>query len=125
MKRAILIVGAIVAVAIPASASAASLAQKNAVAAAKQYLQVEAFSKLGLIGQLDSKDGSGFSKTLAVYAVSHISVNWNTEAVKAAKNYLKTEPFSCSGLVQQLDSPDGSQFTKAQAEYGAKKAGIC
>jgi hypothetical protein len=106
-----------------ASSGAASLAQKNAIASAKQYLSFTAFSRLGLISQLDSS-AVGFSKTLATYAVNHITVNWDTEAAKSARSYLKLEPFSCSGLVGQLDS-SAVQFTKAQAEYGAKKVGLC
>ena len=121
-RRAVLAV-VILAVNLPATAEGSSLAQQNAIASAKQYLQFDAFSKLGLIGQLDSR-AVGFSKALATYAVNHISVNWNAEAVKSAKSYLKLEPFSCSGLVQQLDS-SAVGFTPSQAEYGAKKVGLC
>ena len=97
--------------------------QQSAVRAAKQYLSFEAFSRLGLIAQLDSPDGSGYSVHNATVAVDSMTVNWNTEAVKAAKAYLAMEAFSCSGLIQQLDSPDGSQFTVAQATYGADHSG--
>lgn len=97
--------------------------EQSAVAAAKQYLAEMPFSRLGLIAQLDSPDGSGYPVNVATVAVDSMTVNWDTEAVEAAKSYLAMSPFSCSGLIQQLDSPDGSQFTVAQATYGADHAG--
>jgi hypothetical protein len=109
----------------PVTTPALTQQQKSAVAAAKQYLSTEAFSQQGLIDQLDSPDGSGYSVNDATVAVDSLTVNWNTEAVQAAKEYLQTQPFSCSDLIQQLDSPDGSEFTVAQATYGAQQAGDC
>ena len=104
-----------------------TIAQQQAIDSAKSYLQTEpGFSKLGLIDQLHSKYGEGFSKKLAVFAVNHIKVNWRQQAVYSARNYMKTEPgWSCSGLVQQLDSPYGEKFTPAQAEYAARAVGLC
>ena len=99
--------------------------QKSAAAEAKQYLSTMAFSQQGLIDQLDSPDGGGYSANDATVAVDSLTVNWNAEAVQAAKQYLQTQPFSCSDLIQQLDSPDGAQFTVAQATYGATQAGDC
>ena len=93
--------------------------QQSAVASAKQYLSTQAFSQQGLIDQLDSSDGSGYSVNDATVAVDSLNVNWNNEAVQSAKDYLKTQPFSCTDLIQQLDSPDGDQYTVAQATYGA------
>jgi hypothetical protein len=109
------------------AAPALTQQQKNAVQAAKNYLSTEpGFSQQGLIDQLDSPDGSGFSVADATAAVNSLTVNWDAQAVDAAKNYDSTEGgFSCSGMVQQLDSPDGSQFTVAQATYGATQAGNC
>jgi hypothetical protein len=96
------------------------------VASAEQYLSLdEGFSQQGLIDQLDSPDGSGYSVNDATVAVDSLNENWNAQAVLAAKNYLNTEPFSCNDLIQQLDSPDGSEFTVAQATYGATQAGDC
>ena len=43
---------------------------KQAVLAAKQYLQTMAFSKSALIQQLESKAGAGFTHAQAVYGVS-------------------------------------------------------
>jgi hypothetical protein len=99
--------------------------QQNAVAAAQQYLATSAFSMQGLIDQLDSSAGSGFSVNDATVAVDSLNVNWDSEAVQAAKQYLQTSPFSCQGMVQQLSSSAGSQFTQAQAQYGATKVGLC
>jgi short-subunit dehydrogenase len=105
--------------------SGLSASELEAVVSAKEYLQESAFSKQGLIDQLDSSAGSGFSANDATAAVDSLHVDWNAEAAKAAKQYLQTTSFSCQGLIQQLSSSAGSQFTAAQAQYGASKAGIC
>jgi Host cell surface-exposed lipoprotein len=103
-----------------------TLSQQNAIAAAQQYLgEGTGFSQAGLIAQLDSPDGDGYSVADATFAVDSLNVDWNAQAVDAAKGYLQTSSFSCTDLVQQLDSPDGSQFTPAQAEYAAKAVGLC
>ena len=78
----------------------------------------------GLIQQLDSSSGEGFSKKLAVFAVKHIKVNWYQQAVESAKGYMQMGGFSYSSLVQQLDSSAGEGFTYAQAVYAAKKVGL-
>ena len=95
------------------------------MAAAKQYLSTAAFSQQGLIDQLDSSAGDGYSVNDATVAVDSLTVDWNAEAVQAAKAYLETGPFSCSDLIQQLDSSAGDQYTVAQATYGATQAGDC
>jgi hypothetical protein len=99
--------------------------QQTAVAEAKQYLSTESFSQAGLIAQLDSPDGGGYSANDATVAVDSLTENWNAEAVQSAKDYMQTEPMSCADLIQQLDSPDGDQYTVAQATYGATQAGDC
>ena len=99
--------------------------QQSAAEQAMQYLSTQAFSQQGLIDQLDSSFGGGYSVNDATVAVDSLTVNWNAEAVQAAKEYLASQPFSCSNLIQQLDSPYGSQFTVAQATYGAQQAGDC
>jgi hypothetical protein len=98
--------------------------EKQAIGAAKSYLSFTSFSKKGLIEQLHSPYGDGFSKNDATYAVNHIKVNWNKQAVKSAKNYLSFTHFSRSGLIHQLESPYGDQFTHAQAVYAANKVGL-
>jgi hypothetical protein len=99
--------------------------QKSAAEEGQEYLSTMAFSQQGLIDQLDSPDGGGYSVNDATVAVDSLTVNWNAEAVQAANEYLATQPFSCNDLIQQLDSPDGSEFTVAQATYGAQQAGDC
>ena len=107
------------------TAPALTQQQESAKQEAQQYLSTEAFSQAGLIAQLDSPDGGGYSANDATVAVDSLTVDWNAEAVQAAKGYMQTEPMSCSDLIQQLDSPDGDQYTVAQATYGAQQAGDC
>ena len=99
--------------------------QRSAVEAAKQYLQTQAFSQQGLIDQLDSSAGDGYTVNDATVAVDSLTVNWNNEAVQAAKSYMQTQPFSCQDLIDQLDSSAGDEYTVAQATYGAQQAGDC
>lgn len=100
--------------------------QQSAVASAKQYLSLgSGFSQQGLIDQLDSSAGGGYTVNDATVAVDSLNENWNAQAVLSAKGYLQTSPFSCSALIQQLDSSAGGEFTVAQATYGATQAGDC
>jgi type IV secretory pathway VirB10-like protein len=101
-------------------------AEQNAIQAAQNYLSMDSgFSRAGLIQQLSSKYGSGFTTADATFAVDHIKVDWNQQAVLAAKNYLSMGTgFSRAGLIQQLSSKYGSQFTLAQATYAANKVGL-
>jgi hypothetical protein len=79
------------------------------------------FSKQGLIQQLSSSAGEGFSKADAVFAANHVDVNWNDEAVESARSYLDMTSFSRDGLIEQLSSSAGEGFTLAQAQYAADK----
>jgi hypothetical protein len=99
--------------------------QAQAVDAAKGYLQLgSGFSKNGLIDQLTSSAGSGFSEKDAEFAVSYLKPDWNAQAVMAAQGYMKLGGFSRSSLIEQLTSSSGSGFTEAQAEYAATKVGL-
>jgi hypothetical protein len=98
---------------------------QNAISSAKQYLQTQAFSKQGLIDQLDSSFGDKYPVGVATAAVDSLNVNWNAEAVQAAKDYLQTQSFSCQGLVEQLSSSFGDKFTLSQARYAAQRVGLC
>jgi hypothetical protein len=98
--------------------------QEQAIGAAKDYLDFSAFSRSGLINQLSSKYGSGFSKADAIFAVNHLTVNWNEQAVRSAKDYLSMTHFSRAGLIQQLSSKYGSGYTVAQATYAANHVGL-
>ncbi|HEX4862849.1 MAG TPA: Ltp family lipoprotein [Acidimicrobiales bacterium] len=96
----------------------------NAAAAAAQYLSVEPFSRAGLIQQLSSSAGDGYSLADATYGVDSQNADWNAQAALAAKAYLAVEPFSRAGLIEQLSSSAGDGFTHAQAVYGATAAGL-
>ena len=100
------------------SAPKETAGQKNARAKAKTYLDIMAFSRSGLIKQLNFE---GFSDSDATYAVGAITVDWNQQAALKAKTYLDIMAFSRSGLITQLLF-DG--FTKSQAEYGVSKTGL-
>ena len=99
--------------------------QQNAYQAAQNYLQDQGFSKQGLINQLSSSSGDGYSVHDATVAVDSLNVDWNAEAVKSAKDYLKDQSFSCQGLVEQLSSSAGDNYTEEQAQYAAHKVGLC
>jgi Host cell surface-exposed lipoprotein len=98
--------------------------QENARQSAENYLDFTAFSRKGLIQQLSSSAGDGFSRADATYAVTHIDVDWNEQAAKSAKNYLDFSSFSRQGLIEQLSSNAGDGFTYAQAVYGVNQTGL-
>lgn len=89
-----------------------TLSQKNAIKKAENYLRSMAFSREGLINQLEFEK---FSNEDSVYAVDKINVNWKEQAVLKADSYLKTMAFSKTGLINQL-SFEG--FTDEEADYG-------
>lgn len=104
------------------SAQATTIGQREALEAAKSYLRSGHFSRVGLIDQLTSPYGEGFSRANAVWGVNHAHANWYAEAVQAARSYLRSGHFSRSALIEQLESPYGEQFTHAQAVYGVNVA---
>ena len=99
--------------------------QINATRSAEQYLSMSGFSRVGLIGQLSSDAGDGYSVVDAKAAVDSLSVDWDENAAKSAKQYLDISGFSCKGLIEQLSSSAGDKYTVAQATYGARAAGAC
>ncbi|WP_281700956.1 Ltp family lipoprotein [Acetobacter malorum] len=99
--------------------------QRNAVRSATSYLSMSSFSRDGLIQQLSSDAGEGYSVVDATIAVDSLDVDWNENAVRSAKEYLKMSGFSCKGLIQQLSSSAGDKYTLKQATYGAHQAGAC
>ncbi|MGI8666543.1 MAG: Ltp family lipoprotein [Jatrophihabitans sp.] len=101
-----------------------SVAQQSAIEAARSYVALSGFSRLGLIQQLSSKAGDGFLVADAVFAVNHITVDWNKEALESAKSYMKMGGFSRAGLIEQLTSTAGEQYTLAQATYAANHVGL-
>lgn len=99
--------------------------QSNAARSAEQYLSMTGFSREGLIEQLSSDAGDGYSVADATAAVDSLSVDWNENAAKSARQYLKMSGFSCDGLIEQLSSSAGDKYTREQATYGARQAGAC
>lgn len=109
----------------PAARMILSEPQINAQRSANQYLRLKGFSREGLISQLTSRFGSGFSVADASIAVDSLNINWNEQSVRSAQGYLAIMGFSCNGLIQQLSSSFGEKYTMSQAAYGAKQAGVC
>jgi len=90
--------------------------QKNAVAKAKDYLSISAFSRDGLVEQLEVES---FTTEEAEYGADNCGADWKEQAVKKAKEYLDVDSFSKDGLTEQLIF---EKFTEEQANYGAEKA---
>src|SRR6478735_11889980 len=100
------------------AANAMTVSQEQAVNQAESYLEMTAFSRKGLIKQLEFEE---FSKADAKYAVDHISVNWNEQAAKQARSYLDMTAFSHGSLLRQLKFEG---FTSSQAAFGVKSVGL-
>jgi hypothetical protein len=100
--------------------------QQQAVASAQSYLSLgTGFSYKGLLDQLTSSSGEGFSHADAVFALNYLHPDWNAQAAISAKGYLELGTgFSRSGLIDQLTSSYGEGFTYAQAVYGVTQAGL-
>lgn len=96
---------------------------QQAVDSATGYLSSgQGFSEQGLLQQLASSSGEGFTQAQAEYAISHLHPDWDAQAVDSAKGYLSSgQGFSRSSLIQQLTSSYGEGFTEAQAEYAVNK----
>jgi hypothetical protein len=109
----------------PAVVPAVPPQEQQAIGAAQDYLNFSAFSRQGLIDQLDSSAGDGYPVDVATAAVDSLNQDWNAQAAKSAQQYLNYTHFSCSGLISQLDSSAGERFTKAQATYGAHQTSAC
>jgi len=89
-----------------------SVSQKQALEMAKDYLEYSAFSRRGLISQLEYE---GFSKEDATYGVDACNADWMEQASLKAKDYLEYSAFSRSGLISQLEY---EKFSKEEATYG-------
>ena len=76
-------------------------AQQQAVTAAQSYLSEGlGFSERGLLGQLTSSAGNGFSEPDAEFAISNLNPSWDAQAVDAANGYLSEgDGFSEQGLL--------------------------
>lgn len=95
-----------------------TVAQAQAVRSAESYLRYSAFSKKGLIDQLEYE---GFSKEDATFAVENVMVDWKEQALRSAESYLDYSAFSKKGLIDQLVFEG---YTQKQAEYGVKNVEV-
>ncbi len=93
----------------------ASSGERNALASAKSYLQVMAFSYKGLIEQLEYE---GYTHSEATYGADNCGADWYEQAAKCAASYLDVMPFSRKELIEQLEYEG---FTYDQAVYGVDK----
>jgi len=111
---------AVAAPAAPAEPAAAALtvAQKQAVKKAESYLDFAAFSRTGLLAQLEFE---GFSNADATLGVDSVNPDWNAQAALKAASYLEFTSFSRSGLIDQLLFEG---FTQEQAEFGVTSVGL-
>lgn len=95
-----------------------SVSQQNAVSKAEAYIDMTAFSKTGLIKQLEFDK---FSNADATFAVNNLKVDWKEQAGKKAQDYIDMTSFSRQGLIDQLKF-DG--FTTEEATYGVDQTGL-
>jgi hypothetical protein len=95
-----------------------SVSQKNARRSASSYLDMTAFSRTGLIDQLQYE---GFSEADAAYGVDSLRADWYEQAALSAANYLDMTSFSRSGLIDQLIYEG---FTPVEAEHGVSTTGL-
>lgn len=103
-----------------ASSTSASetVSQKNAVKKAQSYLRAMAFSRQGLIEQLEYE---GFSNEDATYGADNSGADWMAQAVKKAQSYLDAMAFSRQGLIEQLEYEG---FTYEEAVHGVDATGL-
>lgn len=94
-----------------------TMGQKNALAKAQSYLKYGAFSRQGLIEQLEFEE---FSTEDTTFAVDHCGADWNQQAAAKAEQYLKYSAFSRQGLIDQLEFEG---FTHEQAVHGVTAVG--
>ena len=97
---------------------AGTVSQQNALRKAADYLKYTAFSRTGLIGQLEYEK---YSTGDATWAVDRVTVDWNAQAAKKAKDYLKYSSFSRSRAVRPTDLRG---LHPEQAEYGVSQTGL-
>lgn len=89
----------------------------SVVQTAKEYLSYTAFSREGLVEQLEFE---GYSHSEAQRAVDSLNVDWEEQALLKATDYLESTAFSYSGLVEQLEYEG---FSHTEAVYGADHCG--
>lgn len=95
-----------------------TVSQKNAVRQAKAYLDYTAFSRDGLVEQLEYEQ---FSNSDAIYGADNSGADWYEQATKSAERYMDYSAFSRGGLIDQLKFEG---YTQTQAAYGADSVGL-
>lgn len=96
-----------------------SALENTAANSAQEYLDLYAFSRTGLIDQLQY---DGFSENVAATAVDSLNVDWNEQAVAMAREYMEVATYSNKqDMIDQLIYED---FTQEQAEYAAEQVGL-
>ena len=101
-----------------ASGGGETASQANARESAASYLSFMAFSRTGLIDQLEYE---GYSTADATYGVDAQNADWNQQAALKAEEYLDFMSFTRSELIDQL-LYEG--FTQSEATYGANMVGL-
>lgn len=102
----------------PVASHEPTLGEKNALRSAMSYLRHTAFSREGLIEQLEFE---GYTHDQAVYGVDNCGADWYEQAVKDASQYLDLMSFSRVGLVSQLEFEG---YTHDQAVYAVDQIGL-
>jgi len=102
----------------PIIRSEETLSQKNAVRKAEEFLAVMAFSRSGLIKQLEH---GGFSNEDATYGVDKTNTDWKKQAVKKGEDFLAVMAFSRSSLMKQLEH---GGFSNEEATYAVDQIGL-
>jgi len=95
------------------TATEAPSPSRNARRSAENHLDFGAFSRSGLINQLEFE---GFSSHDAMWVVDGLAIDDNAQAAKKAENHL-----GCSGLIDQLDFEG---YAPEQAGFGVSQVGL-
>jgi Host cell surface-exposed lipoprotein len=85
----ILMIAAVALISVTSADAGTTNGDKEALAAAKEYLSSQAFSLKGLIAQLDSPDGGQFTLAQATYGVEHTGANWDKGGVTRRERVLE------------------------------------
>lgn len=94
-----------------------TIGMKNAKKSAQSYISFMAFSRNGLIHQLEYE---GYSKEEATYGADNCGANWYEQAGKCAQSYLSFMSMSRKELYNQLIYEG---FTPDEATYGLAVVG--
>ena len=92
--------------------------EQNALDQARSYLDIMAFSRTGLIEQLEYK---GYTSSEAEYAAENCGADWYEQAVLKAESYLNVSHFSRAGLIDTLEY---AGFTTSEAEYAVGQCDV-